>query len=82
MGAAGALLVSEAGNQFWPAFPVTAVDSTAAGDAFNGAFAVALAEGKSDLQAGQFAAAAAACSVTRRGAQSSMPRRAEVEALL
>jgi len=82
LGATGALLVSDAGVQFWPAFSVVAVDSTAAGDAFNGAFAVALAEGQSEMAAGRFAAAAAACSVTRRGAQSSMPSRAEVEALL
>jgi ribokinase len=82
IGAAGALLVTGTGEHFWPAFRVEAVDSTAAGDAFNGAFAVALAEGKSEIEAGRFAAAAAACSVTRRGAQPSMPSRAEVEALL
>jgi ribokinase len=61
---------------------VAALDSTAAGDAFNGAFAAALAEGNSEMAAGRFAAAAAACSVARRGAQSSMPTRAEVDALL
>jgi len=82
MGAAGALLVTGSGEHFWPALAVEMVDSTAAGDAFNGAFAVALAEGKTDIEAGRFAAAAAACSVTRRGAQPSMPARGEVEALL
>jgi ribokinase len=82
MGAAGALVVSGTGEHFWPAFAVEAVDSTAAGDAFNGAFAAALAEGRPEIEAGRFAAAAAGCSVTRRGAQPSMPSRAEVEALL
>jgi ribokinase len=82
MGAAGALLVGETAEHFWPAFPVIALDSTAAGDAFNGAFAVSLAEGTPEVAAGRFAAAAAACSVARRGAQSSMPTQDEVEALL
>jgi len=61
--------------------PVTAVDTTAAGDAFNGAFAVALSEGRSPVEAAQFAAAAAALSVTRRGAQPSMPTRGEIDAI-
>jgi ribokinase len=82
MGAAGALLVGPAGEHFWPAFPVAAVDTTAAGDAFNAAFALALAEGQPPEEAGRFATAAAALSVTRRGAQPSMPDRAEVAALL
>jgi ribokinase len=82
LGSQGALLVSDAGEHFWPAFAVTAVDTTAAGDAFNAAFAWALAEGQSEIQAGRFATAAAACSVTRPGAQPSMPRREEAEALL
>lgn len=60
--------------------PVTAVDTTAAGDAFNGAFAVALSEGRSPVEAAEFAAAAAALSVTRRGAQPSMPMRGEIDA--
>lgn len=61
--------------------PVTAVDTTAAGDAFNGAFAVALSEGHSPVEAAEFAAAAAAISVTRRGAQASMPMRGEIDAI-
>jgi len=61
--------------------PVTAVDTTAAGDAFNGAFAVALSEGRSPIEAAEFAAAAAALSVTRRGAQPSMPTRGEIDAI-
>jgi ribokinase len=82
MGAQGALFLGEHDKHFWPSMPVKVVDTTAAGDAFNAAFAVALADGRSDLEAGRFAAAAAACSVTRAGAQPSMPGREEVEALL
>jgi ribokinase len=82
MGEAGALLLGESGEHFWPALPVDAVDSTAAGDAFNAAFAVALAAGQSDFEAGRFATAAAAFSVTRSGAQPSMPTLAEVHGLL
>ena len=61
--------------------PVKAVDTTAAGDAFNGAFAVALSEGRSAVESAEFAAAAAALSVTRRGAQPSMPMRGEIDAI-
>lgn len=60
-------------------FQVPAVDTTAAGDVFNGAFAVALAEGKPLLEAARFANAAAAISVTRSGAQTSIPSRNEVD---
>ncbi len=63
-------------------FPVRAVDSTAAGDAFNGAFATALMLGRDPVQSARFASAAAALSVTRAGAQPSMPSMNEVEALL
>ncbi len=65
-----------------PAFPVRAVDTTAAGDVFNGVLAVALAEGKPLLEAVRFANAAAAISVTRLGAQPSAPTRAEIEQFL
>ncbi len=82
MGSAGALLVEGSRERFWPARKVKAVDTTAAGDAFNGAFAVALAEGQGEDEAGAFACAAAAVSVTREGAQPSMPTREEVERLL
>jgi ribokinase len=64
-----------------PAFRVDAVDTTAAGDGFNGALAVALTEGRELLAALQFASAAAAIVCTRRGAQASLPTRAEVERL-
>jgi ribokinase len=65
-----------------PGFPVKAVDTTGAGDAFNGAFAVGLLSGKSPVQSAKFANAVAAISVTRRGAQPSMPTRNEVETFL
>ena len=67
---------------FVPAFAVEAVDTTSAGDAFHGALAVALAEGRSLGDAVTFAAAAGALAVTRPGVQDSMPERAEVEELL
>jgi ribokinase len=65
-----------------PAFSVNAVDTTAAGDAFNAGFAVGLISGYSASESGVFASAVAALSVTRPGAQSSMPRSAEVEEFL
>jgi ribokinase len=64
------------------AFAMKAVDTTAAGDAFNGAFATGLMLGKSPTESARFAAAAAAVSVTRSGAQSSMATREETEAVL
>jgi ribokinase len=80
LGAEGAACVSADGEEIWPGLAVTVVDTTAAGDVWNGAFATALAEGATDAEAGKFANAAAAISVTRPGAQSSMPDRAEVDA--
>ena len=65
-----------------PPLSVDAVDATAAGDAFSGALAVALAEGKSLVDAADFATVAAGISVTRHGAQPSLPRREEIEAVL
>lgn len=65
-----------------PAFAVEARDATAAGDTFNGALAVALAEGQGMEASLRFACAAAALSVTRPGAQSSIPTRAEAESFL
>jgi len=81
-GAAGALLVTPDGSEHFPAPVVNAVDSTGAGDCFNAAFAVALMEGKDDSQAVRFACRAAALSVTRLGAQYSMPNREEAEAFV
>ena len=65
-----------------PAFSVDAVDTTAAGDAFNAGFAVALMRGSSVARSALFASAVAAISVTRHGAQPSMPTLAEVKAFL
>jgi ribokinase len=76
----GGLLVDASGCRTWAALPVTAVDPTAAGDAFLGALAVHLAEGLPLDQAVQRAAEVAALSVTRAGAQASLPTRAEVAA--
>jgi ribokinase len=69
-------------KEFIPAFSVNAVDTTAAGDAFNAGFAVALMRGSTVTDAAVFASAVAAISVTRPGAQSSMPTLAEVQAFL
>jgi ribokinase len=65
-----------------PPFPVTAIDATAAGDVFNAALAVALSEGRELCDALRFANASAALSTTRAGAQSSVPRRSEVDEFL
>jgi ribokinase len=82
-GGEGSYVAVADGKAAWvPAFPVEAVDTVGAGDCFNGAFAVALLEGSDPWSAARFASAAAAISVTRRGAQASMPSRAEVEAFL
>ena len=81
-GARGAALFTAGAEHWWPAHTVEVVDTTAAGDAFNGAFAVALAGGTSDEPAGRFATAAGALAVTRAGAQPAMPDRAAVERLL
>jgi ribokinase len=82
LGAHGARLVGGEAERVWPGIPVTAVDTTAAGDVWNGAFATALAAGEDPDRAGRFANAAAALSVTRPGAQPGMPGRSEVEELL
>jgi ribokinase len=83
LGDQGAYVASRAGpHTHVPAFPVDPIDTTGAGDVFNGALAVALTEGM-ELAAGvRFACAAAALSVTREGAQPSAPERAEIHGLL
>jgi sulfofructose kinase len=65
-----------------PAFRVDAVDTLAAGDAFHGGFVLALAEGRSEIEAMRFGAAVAALKCARLGGSSSIPRRGEVEAML
>jgi ribokinase len=82
LGARGALIVNEVVRCLVPGFKVKPVDTTAAGDIFNGALAVALAEGLSLRDAVRLANAAAAISVTQMGAQPSAPRRSEIEKLL
>jgi len=82
LGAQGALAISPQGTIYAPAFSVQAVDTTAAGDAFVAAFGVALCEGQPLPEALRFANATGALTVTRLGAQPSLPSREEVEAFL
>ena len=82
-GSEGAFVAVAGGRSAWVApFRVNAIDTVAAGDCFNGAFAVALLEGRDPWAAARFANAAAAICVTRKGAAASMPTRAEVDAFL
>jgi len=82
-GAEGAYVAVAGGKAAWvKPFKVEAVNTVGAGDCFNGAFAVALLENKDPWEAARFASAAAAISVTRTGAQESMPTRAQVDAFL
>jgi ribokinase len=85
LGACGAVLAMDDGNgntqtYYLPAPKVHAIDTTAAGDCFVGAYTVALTEGKKPEDALQFAVNASALKVTKFGAQSGLPTRAEVEA--
>lgn len=82
LGDQGALLVNRSGEKFYPARKVVSVDTTAAGDCFNGAVVVALAEGQSEAEAIPFANIASSIAVTRKGAQESLPTRDEVEAIM
>lgn len=79
LGSIGALVYCRPEMEMIPAIKVNAVDTTAAGDVFNGALALALSEGHSITDAVRFACKAAAISVTRVGAQSSAPYRNEIE---
>jgi len=81
LGARGVYVAMTGISKHVPGFKVKPVDTTAAGDNFNGALAVALAEGKPLLEAVRFANAAAALSVTKMGAQTSSPKRKEIEKL-
>jgi ribokinase len=79
LGARGALLADATGHVHIPPFPVTAVDTTGAGDAFIGSLAVFLAEGAPEKDAIARASLYAALSTTRVGTQKSFPTRAELE---
>lgn len=79
LGEKGALVYNAEASMFVPAYQVKAVDTTAAGDVFNGALAVALSEGRTLSDAARFACAASAISVTRMGAQNSVPSRDELD---
>lgn len=80
LGSRGVVVATAERVEAIPPLPVRAVDTTAAGDTFSGAFAVALAEGADVFQAAHFANRAAALSVTRAGAMISSPVRAEIDA--
>jgi ribokinase len=82
LGSRGAFVAGEGIKKLVPGFKVKAVDTTAAGDTFNGALAVALVEGKTLENAVRFANAAAALSVTRLGAQPSAPCRRDIEKMV
>lgn len=83
LGAQGALVLHDGAATHVPAMDAGPVaETTGAGDAFNGAFAVALAEGRAPVDAVRFGVACAAISVTRPGTAPAMPSRAEIDALL
>ena len=82
LGSRGAFFFAESGSALVPAFPVTPIDTTAAGDAFVGAFAVARAQGNTLEDTVRFASAAGAVAATGFGAQPSLPTLAVVETLL
>jgi len=82
MGGQGAYYACAYGGEFLPALEVEVVDTVAAGDAFNGALAVAISEGKELRDAMTWAMASGALAVTRPGAQDSMPYRKDVEEFL
>jgi ribokinase len=82
LGKEGSCWIRKDGAQTFPSFPAEAVDSTAAGDAFNGALACAVAEGRSIQEAIRLGNAAGAIAVTRKGAQDSLPTREEIMNLL
>lgn len=79
LGSRGACIIRDSAITYIPTFPITPVDTTASGDAFNGALAVALARGESLPDAVRFANAAGAVTATRHGAQPSLPTKHEVD---
>jgi ribokinase len=82
LGENGSILCNKNGTEHFKAYKVKSVDSTAAGDVYNGTLAVAITNGKSLIEAIQFAAAASAISVTCKGAQPSIPFRKEIDQFL
>lgn len=82
LGERGALLACEGKTELFPAFDVTPVDTTAAGDAFVGGFAVALAEGRTLADAVRWGNGAGGLATTKLGAQPSLPTRQDLEVLL
>ncbi len=82
LGSRGVYINTEGRSEIVPAYRVKAVDTTGAGDAFNGGLLAALAEGKSLHDAARFANALAAISVQRMGTTPAMPTRAEIDAFL
>ncbi len=82
MGARGVLVTSGGTREVVPGYAVEAVDTTGAGDVFNGTLATALSQGRPLIVASRFANAAAALSVTKLGAQPSIPTRSEIEVFL
>jgi len=82
MGKRGAMLITQDGSELVPAFVVESVDATAAGDAFNGGLAYAIASGKDLREAIKFGNAVGALTVTKMGAQPSMPTRDELNKFL
>jgi ribokinase len=79
LGARGAAILQDGQATLIPSFPIKPVDTTASGDAFNGALAVALASGQTIAEAVRFANAAGAITATRPGAQPSLPTRKELD---
>ena len=82
LGSKGCVHLNKPGSKAYPAYKVDAIDTTAAGDSFIGALAAAISEGKTLEEAIRFATAVGALTVTKEGAQSSLPFRKEVEAFI
>lgn len=82
LGSRGVYINTDGNSQIVPAYKVNAIDTTGAGDAFNGGLLTALSEGKTLVEAAKFANALAALSVQRLGTTPSMPTREEIDAFL